>query len=144
MRSVWVDGNRVVISKAFDAEWARLAKKVGQTLRDLLMSGLPLVMGEPVGEANQDINDDERIRAMVESILVQQINPGLAGHGGFVQVTDIKEGVASVCRGGGCQGCGLANETLRGTVEVALKKAVPGLKAVVDATDHASGENPYY
>ena len=46
--------------------------------------------------------------------------------------------------GGGCQGCGMANVTLKEGVEVALKEAIPEITAIYDVTDHASGKNPYY
>jgi Fe/S biogenesis protein NfuA len=46
--------------------------------------------------------------------------------------------------GGGCQGCGMANVTLKQGVEVALKEAIPEITEIRDVTDHASGDNPYY
>jgi Fe/S biogenesis protein NfuA len=46
--------------------------------------------------------------------------------------------------GGGCQGCGLASVTLRQGIEVAIRESIPEIVNVIDVTDHASGENPYY
>jgi Fe-S cluster biogenesis protein NfuA len=45
---------------------------------------------------------------------------------------------------GGCQGCGMANVTLRQGIEAQLKRLIPGLRGLRDVTDHASGENPYF
>ena len=45
---------------------------------------------------------------------------------------------------GGCQGCGMASVTLKQGVEVEIKNAVPEITEVLDVTDHAGGENPYY
>ena len=45
---------------------------------------------------------------------------------------------------GGCQGCGLAAVTLSQGIEVAILEGVPEVQSVVDTTDHASGNNPYY
>jgi Fe/S biogenesis protein NfuA len=45
---------------------------------------------------------------------------------------------------GGCQGCGMASVTLKQGIERILKEAIPEVTEVVDVTDHASGDNPYY
>ncbi len=46
--------------------------------------------------------------------------------------------------GGGCQGCGMANVTLKNGIEVAVKEVAPSIEEVIDVTDHAGGNNPYY
>ncbi len=46
--------------------------------------------------------------------------------------------------GGGCQGCGMANVTLKQGIEAAIRQNVPEVAAILDTTDHASGANPYY
>ncbi len=46
--------------------------------------------------------------------------------------------------GGGCQGCGMVNVTLKQGVEKILFEQVPAIKKVMDVTDHAAGTNPYY
>jgi Fe/S biogenesis protein NfuA len=45
---------------------------------------------------------------------------------------------------GGCQGCGLAQVTLKQGIERILLESIPELTQVVDVTDHASGDDPYY
>lgn len=80
----------------------------------------------------------------VQEVLDTQINPSVAGHGGFVSLLDVKESTAYIALGGGCQGCGMADVTLKQGIEVAIKSTVPEIEAVLDTTDHASGENPYY
>ncbi len=80
----------------------------------------------------------------VQEVLDTQINPSVAGHGGFISLLDVKDGNAYIALGGGCQGCGMADVTLKQGVEVAIKRAVPEIQAVLDTTDHAAGENPYY
>ena len=49
-----------------------------------------------------------------------------------------------VALGGGCQGCSMASVTLKQGIEQILKQAIPRIRAVVDATDHAHGSNPFY
>lgn len=80
----------------------------------------------------------------VQQVLDEEVNPNVASHGGFVQLLDVKEGIAYVRLGGGCHGCGMAKVTLKQGVEVAIRKAVPQVKSVLDTTDHAQGANPYY
>jgi Fe/S biogenesis protein NfuA len=72
------------------------------------------------------------------------INPAIAAHGGFVNLLGVDGDTAYVRLGGGCQGCGMADVTLKQGIEVAIKEAVPEIERVIDATDHASGTNPYY
>jgi Fe/S biogenesis protein NfuA len=46
--------------------------------------------------------------------------------------------------GGGCQGCGMVNVTLKQGIEATLRDEIPQIAGVVDQTDHAGGSNPYY
>jgi Fe/S biogenesis protein NfuA len=80
----------------------------------------------------------------VQAVLDTRINPGVGGHGGMVSLIDVRDGTAYMRFGGGCQGCAAVDVTLRAGVEAALRDAVPEITAVVDVTDHAAGENPYY
>jgi Fe/S biogenesis protein NfuA len=78
-------------------------------------------------------------------VLEAEINPGLASHGGMVTLEQITETTEVILRfGGGCQGCGMANVTLQEGIEKTLKEYFPEITAVIDATVHAEGENPYY
>ena len=80
----------------------------------------------------------------VKAVLEDQINPMVANHGGHIALLDIKDDVVFVELQGGCQGCGMADVTLKQGIETAIKEAVPTIKEVLDVTDHANGENPYY
>ena len=80
----------------------------------------------------------------VARVLEDEINPAVAMHGGHVSLLDVKDGVVFIAMNGGCQGCGMANVTLRSGIEVRLKEAVPAVREVVDTTDHAGGASPYY
>lgn len=88
---------------------------------------------------------DAPLRERVQYILDSEINPNLASHGGFVTLEDIVDNTKVVVRfGGGCHGCGMADVTLKSGIEKTLLQQCPDLTAVIDATDHALGENPYY
>jgi Fe/S biogenesis protein NfuA len=87
--------------------------------------------------------DDPKANA-VQEVIDAKINPGIASHGGFVMLLDVKDDIAYVALGGGCQGCGMANVTLKQGIEVMIREAVPEIRQVIDTTDHAGGTNPYY
>ncbi|HTE86278.1 MAG TPA: iron-sulfur cluster assembly accessory protein [Dehalococcoidia bacterium] len=87
--------------------------------------------------------DDPRALT-VQALLDEQINPAVARHGGFVQLMDVKDDTVYVLLGGGCQGCGMVDVTLKQGIEVLIKEALPEIEHVVDTTDHAGGTNPYY
>jgi Fe/S biogenesis protein NfuA len=87
---------------------------------------------------------DDPLASEIQQLLDSQINPGVASHGGFVELLDVKDDRVYVRKGGGCQGCGMASVTLKQGVEVMIRQNFPQIQAVVDTTDHAGGENPYY
>jgi Fe/S biogenesis protein NfuA len=80
----------------------------------------------------------------IQKLLDEHINPAVAEHGGYVALLDVKDDIAYVALGGGCQGCGMADVTLKQGIEAVITEEVPGIRQVIDATDHASGTNPYY
>jgi len=82
--------------------------------------------------------------ATVQKIFDEHLNPQIATHGGFVTLLGVKGDTAYVRLGGGCQGCGMVDVTLRQGIEATLKQMVPEIEHVVDETDHDSGENPYH
>ena len=46
--------------------------------------------------------------------------------------------------GGGCQGCGAADVTLKQGIEKAIRSLAPAIGEILDTTDHAAGRNPFY
>jgi len=87
---------------------------------------------------------DVPLAGAVQRLLDEQINPGIAAHGGRVTLMDVQGGRVVVEFGGGCQGCGMADLTLREGVTATLRQALPEITEVVDATDHEAGESPYH
>ena len=82
--------------------------------------------------------------AAIQQVIDTQINPGVAAHGGHITLLDVKDDVAYIALGGGCQGCGMADVTLKQGIEVMIKEAVPEIRQIIDTTDHAGGTNPYF
>jgi len=91
------------------------------------------------------VSDDSPLSERVNYYLQTEINPGLASHGGEVSLIDIEDGILILQFGGGCQGCGQADYTLKEGIEKTLMARIPGeVKGVRDVTDHSNRENAYY
>jgi Fe/S biogenesis protein NfuA len=91
------------------------------------------------------VNADSPVNERINYYLQTEINPGLASHGGQVSLIDVVEdGIAVLQFGGGCQGCGQADVTLKEGIERTLLERIPELKGVRDVTDHTQKENAYY
>lgn len=89
--------------------------------------------------------DDSPFDERVQYVLDSEINPQIASHGGRVSLVEASsEGVVVLRFGGGCHGCGMADVTLKQGIEKTLRARFPEIREVRDATDHASGHNPYY
>ncbi len=80
----------------------------------------------------------------VSRILDSEINPAVAAHGGRVELAGVEDGVVFLRFGGGCHGCGLVDVTLKQGVEARIKELMPEIERVVDTTDHAAGQTPFY
>ncbi len=92
------------------------------------------------GPATTAVPSDEAVRQVLESV----INPAVAAHDGRVQLVRVEGGTAAIRFEGRCQGCALAEVTLRQGIEVAIKEQVPAITAVIDETDHEGGRDPYF
>ena len=102
----------------------------------------PMDNGFKIENPNSFFEDPVAVR--VQQVLDEQINPAVADHGGFITLLDVKDDTAYIQLGGGCQGCGMANVTLKQGIERLLKEEIPDIKQIIDTTDHAGGTNPYY
>jgi len=79
----------------------------------------------------------------VQQIIDEQINPGIATHGGNITLVDVEDGNVIVSFGGGCKGCSAVDVTLKNGVEKIIKEHIPEIVSISDITDHATGENPF-
>jgi len=89
---------------------------------------------------------DGPMATFAAAVLEQSVNPAIASHGGRADLVALDEDkkVAYVKLSGGCQGCAMSRMTLSQGIETSLREAIPELEGVIDVTDHASGENPFY
>ena len=91
------------------------------------------------------IGEDASLEERVNYLLYTEINPSLASHGGEVSLIEIMNEETAVLQfGGGCQGCGMVDVTLKQGVEKTLIEEIPELKGIADVTDHSYKENAYY
>ena len=84
------------------------------------------------------------VEEQIQHVLDEEVNPMVASHGGVVSLLEVKDHNAYLEFGGGCQGCGMIDVTLKQGVEVMIKAQIPDIEAIYDVTDHAGGTNPYY
>jgi Fe/S biogenesis protein NfuA len=80
----------------------------------------------------------------VQQVIDEVINPGIAAHGGFVELVDVSDETLYLRMGGGCQGCAASQATLRQGIERMVREEVPEIREIIDVTDHTAGANPYY
>ncbi|MBU2887164.1 Fe-S biogenesis protein NfuA [Gilvimarinus agarilyticus] len=91
------------------------------------------------------VTDDSPLEDRISYILYNEVNPGLAAHGGEVSLVEITDDGYAILRfGGGCQGCSAVDMTLKNGVEVALMDKLPELKGIRDITDHTDRTQAYY
>ena len=92
-----------------------------------------------------ELNRDGAIADQVRELFEKAVNPSLASHGGYAELVGVDEDDKVYLRmGGGCQGCAMSRMTLTQGIETAIHDAIPEVVAVIDVTDHTSGDNPFY
>jgi len=141
--SVLVAGTVVTVGKAAKRSWSEIMRPVGHAIRTLMLSGVPAIL-ERDGRQRSEPRNDAQIRADVEALLENEINPSVASHGGKISVVEVKAGVVYLTMSGGCQGCAAATVTLRQGVEVMIRRQVREVVSIIDTTAHSAGRNPFY
>lgn len=94
--------------------------------------------------AARDLTLEGDTAEKVQQLLNQVINPQLADHGGFVSLVGVDSDIVYLTMGGGCHGCSMSEATMVQGVASSIRDAIPEVVDVVDVTDHAQGENPFY
>lgn len=90
-----------------------------------------------------NVGDDSPIEDKINYVLYNDVNPGLAAHGGVISLEEVVDGIAILRFGGGCQGCGQADVTLKEGVEKTMLENIPELKGIRDVTDHSDRSQAY-
>jgi Fe-S cluster biogenesis protein NfuA len=140
---VIVSANLVTVVKDTPDPWQVVGKAVGVAIRRALAGETPAVAEKAQATGAARLSDDE-LYERVNDLFEQQVNPMVARHGGRVELIDVQDAVVLLRMGGGCQGCGMASVTLRQGIEGMLTEHIPEVRGIVDITDHASGNSPYF
>jgi Fe-S cluster biogenesis protein NfuA len=136
--SVLLAENVVTLDAEYAIDWPALG--IGHVIRRHLGSGQPIV-AESYFES---LPAEADLKWAIGDLLDREINPAVASHGGYVELIDVKKNNVYIRLGGGCQGCGAADVTLKQGIEKAIRGLAPSVGEILDTTDHAAGRNPYY
>ena len=137
---VIVSGTNVTVVKDSATPWQAVGRPIGAAIRQVLAGAVPAVAARAPLAGPGDDALYERVAELFDS----HVNPMVARHGGRVELIDVQDAVVMLRMAGGCQGCGMADVTLRQGIEGLLGQHVPEIRGVMDITDHASGSNPYF
>ena len=140
---VLVAGKVVTIGKQERKTWDGLRAEVGAVIRSQLLTGVRAILEAPQSAPAENRNDDE-IREVVQELLDKETNPSIASHGGMISIVKVQDSNLYIKMSGGCQGCAASQVTLRQGFELMVRRVAPEVVDIIDATDHASGTNPFY
>ncbi len=132
--------NQISITKSGYDPWPTVGKTIGAKIREHIRSGQPAV--DP--EYARSLPPETEIRKRVQQLLDREINPAVGMHGGWVELIDVRKNSVYLRLGGGCQGCGAADVTLKMGIEKSIRELIPEVGEILDTTDHAAGRTPYY
>jgi Fe/S biogenesis protein NfuA len=146
------DGDITIVIPAASVDRLR-----GSRLEFANEGGGGLVLVNPNSPSLEEINPgvpadilalgvDGTLGSIAVVVLEEQINPSIAQHGGRADLIamDEEKGIAYIKLSGGCQGCSMSRMTLSQGIETSLRESIPEITKVLDVTDHASGDNPFY
>ncbi len=138
IESVLIADNTVTVSSPHPVDWPALG--IGHVIRKHIRGGAPIVSPDYF----ENLPSEGDLKWAIGDLLDREINPAVASHGGFVELIDVRKNNVYIRLGGGCQGCGAADVTLKMGIEKAIRDLVPRVGEILDTTDHAAGRNPYY
>jgi Fe-S cluster biogenesis protein NfuA len=133
----------VTVGKDPSVAWSALKSAIGAAIRTQLLTGVPAIFETP-HKASERGRTDGEIRACVQELLDREVNRSIASHGGKISIIDVRHGNLFIVMSGGCQGCAASSVTLRQGFEVMVRRVAPEIGDIVDTTDHAAGEKPFY
>jgi Fe-S cluster biogenesis protein NfuA len=140
---VLVTESVVTVGKETSASWLGLKSAIGTAIRTQMLTAVPAILDTPRDTTTRGRTDAE-VRAVVQELLDKEVNRSIAGHGGHLSIIDVRDGNLFIAMSGGCQGCAASQVTLRQGVEVMVRRVAPEIVDIVDTTDHAMGEKPFY
>ena len=140
MAEVLISHDTLTLTKNSEEPWQVLARTAAMTVRDHIRSEKPAVSDA----YKESLPPATEIMVKMQTLLDQKLNPSIASHGGMIELLDVKGNNIFIRMGGGCQGCGMADVTLKQGIETLVRQEIPEVGGIFDTTDHAAGRNPYY
>ncbi len=110
------------------------------------VTGVEVVWPEPEPTTPRPVTPGSNgtLAQHVQTVLDTEVNPAVAAHRGRVSLVDVTAGRVQLRLEGGCQGCNLAQVTIRQGIEPMLRARLADVVSVVDVTNHAEGGEPFY
>lgn len=143
VHSVIGKGDVLVVARRDGTTWPELLARVQPALVEAFSDVKAPTASRPAASASAT-PDEEALRLRIQDVIDRDINPAVADHGGVITLLDVKDTRVFIHMGGGCQGCAMSTATLKQGVETMLRAQVPEISEILDTTDHAAGENPYF
>ncbi len=140
---VLVADNVVTVGKERNASWSGLKASIGAVIRTQLLTGIRAILESRLLARSRNRTDAE-IRELVQGLLVREINPSIAAHGGEISIVDVHDARLYIAMSGGCQGCAGSRVTLKHGFELMVRRVAPEIVEIVDTTDHTAGKKPFY
>jgi Fe-S cluster biogenesis protein NfuA len=141
--NVLITENVVTVCKESSAIWSDMKASIGAAIRAQVQSGMP-ALSAILANTDATGRSDEALHTIIQALLDQEINRSIANHGGKISIVNIAQGKLYITMSGGCQGCASSQVTLRQGFEVMVKRVAPEIIEIIDTTDHAAGEIPFY
>ncbi len=121
-----------------------IAERSAQYMEGATLDFVETLMGGGFQFENPNPMWVDEISVAVAEVIQTDVTPMVASHGGTVELLGVDGDKAIIAFGGGCQGCGMVDVTLKQGIEVVIQQKVPSITSIVDATDHEAGTNPFY
>jgi Fe-S cluster biogenesis protein NfuA len=142
VHSVGVEHDLIVMAKPDrSVPWEPLMAAAREAITAWFESGLA---PEIAVIAEGDVEAESALAVKVRRVIEEIVNPGVAVHGGEVELVEVRGSRIFVRLGGGCQGCSASELTVRNGLTMAVRNAAPEVTDIVDVTDHSAGESPFY
>ena len=126
VEGVFICANFLTVTASSDDRWNSLAPQIVRTVKELILSGEPLV-AEPEKVSSADGSD---VANRIREILDQQIRPAVAMDGGDIVFVGFDQGVVRIQMQGACGGCPSSTMTLKSGIEARLRHLVPEVETV--------------
>lgn len=141
VKSVFIMGNFVTVSKIDDVDWDLVKDELRQTIQRHLMEhewavneayeGVSMSSEEKkeLPLAQHAVNTE--LEQKIADLLDEYVRPAVEKDGGVIQLASFANGVVTVNLRGACSGCPSSTVTLKDGIENLLKSMLPEVTQVV-------------